>query len=128
MPQVTIRRPFGELDLCGQLRLEPQQFFISSLVKAHWVRFRSGRFANGQTVDRQPLEPARHFTANLWHKPVPHLGGVEEPFALVISDYQSIRRIPRRVAANNDLLPPVDLVLEPCAGFRSLARKANPCA
>ena len=31
MPQVPIRCPFGELDLCAKLRLYHTQFFISSL-------------------------------------------------------------------------------------------------
>jgi hypothetical protein len=47
MPQVTVRRPFGELDLCDQLRFEPHTVF-HFLVKAHWVRFFTGRLANGQ--------------------------------------------------------------------------------
>lgn len=37
---------------CG---LSHRQFFISSLVKAHWVRFRSGRLANGQLSSCSPL-------------------------------------------------------------------------
>jgi hypothetical protein len=44
---VTIRRPFGELDLGDQLSLSHKQLFISSLVKAHWFRLRSGSLANG---------------------------------------------------------------------------------
>jgi CYTH domain-containing protein len=30
------------------LGLSQTQFFISALVKAHWIRFLSGRLANGQ--------------------------------------------------------------------------------
>src|SRR5262249_59989956 len=37
---------------CG---LSHTQFFISSLVKAHWVRFFSGRLANGQVSISKPL-------------------------------------------------------------------------
>ena len=32
MSQVPIRRPFGELDLCDQLRFEPHTFFTSTLM------------------------------------------------------------------------------------------------
>ena len=45
VPQVTIWCPFRKLDLCDHT-----QFFISSLVKAHIVRFFSGRLANGQEL------------------------------------------------------------------------------
>src|SRR4029453_10492949 len=35
--------------------LSHTQFFISSLVKAHWVRFFSGRLVNGQVSISKPL-------------------------------------------------------------------------
>jgi len=76
MSQVTIRRPFGELDLGDQLRFELQQFFISSSVKAHWVRFFSGRLPNGQVSVASPLNLVAHVTSKLRYKPVPHLRGV----------------------------------------------------
>ena len=50
------------------------------------------------------------------HKAVSHLGSVKEPLALVISDYQRIKRITGRVTADDKLLSPVDLILDPCAG------------
>ena len=55
MSQVTVRRPFGELDLCDQLGFEPHAVFHLFLVKAHWVRFFSGIFANGQLSISNPL-------------------------------------------------------------------------
>jgi Protein of unknown function (DUF3309) len=56
---VTIRRPLGELDLSTSSGFSHTQFFISSLVKAHWVRFFSGRLANGQLVF--------HFHIETWY-------------------------------------------------------------
>jgi hypothetical protein len=47
MPQVTIQCPFDELDLGDQLRFEPHAV-LHLFVKAHWVRFRSGKLASGQ--------------------------------------------------------------------------------
>ena len=123
MSQVTIRRPFGELDLCDQLRFEPHTVFHLFLGQGPLGPFLLGQVGKRAGVDLQSLEPARHLTANLRHKAVPHLGGVEEPLALVIADDQRIKRIPRRVAADNKLLPTVDLVLDPCAG--SLAGLVN---
>jgi hypothetical protein len=55
MSQVTVRRPLRELDLCNQLRFKPHSFFISSFVKAHWVRFRSGKLASGQASICAPM-------------------------------------------------------------------------
>lgn len=114
MPHVTIRRPLGELDLGDQLRFQPHAVFHlfpgqSPLGPLPQVGERAG-------VDLQPLELARHLTPDKRHKPVSHLGSVQKPLALVIADYQRIKRIPRRVAADDKLLPPVDLVFDPCAG------------
>jgi hypothetical protein len=51
----------------------------------------------------------------LRHESVPHLGGVEKPFALVIADNQSVEWIVGSVATYDELLAPVDLVLDPRA-------------
>ena len=52
MPQMTIRRPFGELDLGDQLGFEPDTVFHFFPHKAHWVRFFSERIIKTGSVDR----------------------------------------------------------------------------
>jgi hypothetical protein len=71
MSQVTIRRPSVNSIWATSWGLSHTQFFISSLIKAHCVRFFSGRLANGARVDLQCVELACDFTADKWHKPVP---------------------------------------------------------
>ncbi|HXV78241.1 MAG TPA: hypothetical protein VEG60_00025 [Candidatus Binatia bacterium] len=67
------------------------------------------------SVDLQPLKLGCHVTPELRHEAVSHLGGIKKLLALVIADYQRVKRIPRSVAPDDKLLPPVDLVLDPCA-------------
>ena len=116
MPQVTIRRPFGELDLCDQLRLEPHTIFHFFLSQGPLGTLLLGQISKWASVDFQSLEFACHFTADKGHKAVSHLGSVEEPIALVIPDDYCIKRITWSVAPDDKLLAPVDLVLDPCAG------------
>ena len=43
------------------------QFFISSLVKTHCIRFFSGRLANGQVSISSPLNLLATSSADKWH-------------------------------------------------------------
>jgi hypothetical protein len=99
MPQVTIRRPFDKLDLGNQLRFEPHTVFHLFLGQGSLRAFFLRQVCKRASVDLQSFEPIRNLTANKWHKPISHLGGIEELLALVIADYQCIKRISRRVAA-----------------------------
>jgi hypothetical protein len=116
MPQVTIRRPFGELDLGDQVRLEPHAVFHLFLGQGPLRPLLLRQVSKRASVDHQTLEPTRHFPANLRHEPISHLGGIKKPVGVVVADDQRVKRITRCVAANDELLPPVDLVLDPCAG------------
>src|SRR5262245_28406463 len=116
MSQVTIWRPFSELDLGNQLGFEPHTVFHFFFGQGPLCPFLLGQIGKWASVDLQPREPARHFTPNKRHKTVSHLGGIEKPLTLVVADYQRIKRIAWRVATDHKLLPSVDLVLDPCTG------------
>src|SRR5882724_5873867 len=73
MPQVIVQRPLGELDLCNQLRFKPHTVFHLFLGQSPLGSLFLRQVGKRASVDFQPLEPARHFTANLRHKAVPHL-------------------------------------------------------
>jgi hypothetical protein len=88
MPQVTIRRPFGELDLRDQLRFKPYTVLHLFLGQGPLDSLFLRQVCKRASVDLQSFELARHLPAKLRHKPVPHLGGIEEPVALIITDYQ----------------------------------------
>jgi hypothetical protein len=113
MSQVTVRRPFGELDLCDQLRFEPHTVLHLFLGQSPLRAFLLRQISKRTGVDFQTFEPACNLTADKRHKAVSHLGTIEKPLALVIADYQGVDGIARRVAADNKLLSPVDSVLDP---------------
>ena len=51
MPQVTVGRPFGEIDLSDKLWFQPPALFhLIRAVSAHSVRRFSGRFGEGTLV------------------------------------------------------------------------------
>src|SRR5262245_35425368 len=116
MPQVTVWRPLGELDLCHELGPKPDAVLHLFLSQSPLGALFLGQIAKRAGVGLQSLEPGCDFTAKLRHKAVSYLGGVEEFLTLVIADYQGVKRISGRVSADDKLLPPVDLVLDPCAG------------
>jgi hypothetical protein len=59
VPKMRVGRPFGKFDLRATTSgLTHLQFFISSFVNAHCVRFFSGRLANGQVAISPPLSLA----------------------------------------------------------------------
>jgi hypothetical protein len=126
MPQVTIRRPLCKLDLRNQLRSEPHTVFLSSLVNAHCVRFFSGRLANGQVSVSNPLNLLATSRRTSGTKSFLTLGGIEKPVALVVADYQSIKRISWRVPADHELLSRVDPVFNPSAGSLPGLRSGLP--
>jgi hypothetical protein len=51
MSQVTIRRPFGELDLGNKLRFEPNTVFISCLGQGPLCPFPLGQVSKRAGVD-----------------------------------------------------------------------------
>src|SRR4030095_6866005 len=116
MSQVTIRRPFGELDLRDQLRLEPHTVFHFFLDQSPLRALSLGQVSKRASVDLKPLEPLRHFTAKLRHKPISDFGDIQKSLALVIANDQCVKRIARSVTADHKLLSLVDLVLDPCPG------------
>ena len=76
------------------------QFFISSFVKAHCVRLRSGRFANGQVAISSPLSLAAT-ARRLWDKAVSHLARVQQCAVLVVPDDDGIYGVPGNVSADH---------------------------
>lgn len=87
---MTIRRPFRELDLGDQLGFEPYTVFHLFLSQGPLSPLLLRQIGKRASVDLQSFEPGRHFTADKGHKPVPHLGCIQKPFALVIPDDQRI--------------------------------------
>ena len=59
MPQVTIQRPFGELDLCNQLRFEPHtifhRFFRQSPLPSFFLKQISKRTIINRDLEQQVL-------------------------------------------------------------------------
>jgi hypothetical protein len=51
MSQVTLRRPFGEMDLCDELRLEPHTVFHLLLGQSPLRSIPLGQIGKGTSVD-----------------------------------------------------------------------------
>src|SRR5262249_21665849 len=120
MPQVTVRRPLCKLDLCDELGPKPYAVLHLFLSQSPLGSLFLGQVAKRAGVDLQPFEFPRHLAAKLRHKAVSHLGGTEKFPVFVIAHDQRVEWVAWSVAADHQLLPQVDLVLDPCAG--SLAR------
>src|ERR1041385_2612844 len=106
MAQVTVRRPFDELDLRDQLRPKPDALCHILFRKRMWTFLYLGQIYKGTAVDLESNEPPEHITAKARHEPVLYFLRVIEPAVFaVIADYQCVKRIsPESVAANYELL------------------------
>src|SRR5262245_13272707 len=116
MPQVPVWRPLCKLDLRNELGPKPHAVLHLFLSQSPLGALFLGQIGKWTCIGLQPFEFPRYLTPNQRHKPVPYFGGIKEPHALVIANDQRVKGIPWSVTADHQLLPPVDLVLDPCAG------------
>jgi hypothetical protein len=90
MSQVTVRRPFNELDLCHQLGFKPNAVFHFLPGERMDSTFPLREVHKRACIDLQTLKALGYITAEARNKPVPHLLGVIELSILIIPDDQSI--------------------------------------
>ena len=73
--------------------LSQTQFFISSRVSAHCVRFFSGKLAKRASRRLKFFQFAPHFTPRTLHKPVAHITCKHQLVAFIVVDDYRIQRL-----------------------------------
>ena len=112
---MTVRRPLVELDLRHELRLEPAALFHLLRRERPLRAFLLRQVGEGALLSRPAIQTLKDLTADVGHKSVSHLGDEVQPCSVVASHDQRIERMAARVTADNELLRPMNLVLEPRA-------------
>src|SRR5918995_5149260 len=112
MPEMSVRRPLRKFDLSTSSDRSQIQFFISSYVSAHCVRFFSGKFANGQAAVSSPFS-LLHTSRLSAAQTLSHLDRKHQLVAVLVANDQRIQRVVWRVAADCFV---DSFVLEPSAG------------
>jgi hypothetical protein len=120
MTQVAVRRPFGKVKLSNHLRFKPDAVLHLFPRQRPWVRFFSGRLANGQASIPRCFSFAHTSRLSRGTKPFAYLTDKDELVAFVVADDQRVQRVVWGVAANNKCLRLVNLELELCTA--ALAR------
>src|SRR4051794_1531324 len=126
---MSIGCPFSEFDLGNEKRFDPNATFHffprERPLRAPFFR----QVVKWAGVGLEALESPRDITAHMRYEPVAHLGDVNQPVTVVISDDEGIKRTSGSIAADDKLLPLIELVFNPgAAPFSRLIFRVSPFA
>src|SRR6185369_10654952 len=113
MAEMPVGRPLVEPDLRDDLGLEPADVFHLLFRDRTLARVALGEIRERACGLLQRLEPTVQLGAEPWRKAVAHLVEEDEPAALVNADKQRFERIADLVAADDALLPGLELQFPP---------------
>ena len=117
---MAVSGPLGKLDLCDERRPNPSAIFHFLPGERPWPASFLRQIRKRASANFQRFECLENLPARMWDKTISYLRGKMEPVTFVITDDEGIKRIARRIAADDEFLRAVHLVLDPVAA--ALAR------
>jgi hypothetical protein len=119
MAKVAFRRPFDELEVPHELRLEPPTFhhFRGRQTCAPTTSLFLGQICEGAFLDFQRLHLLEQFRSRCGREATAVPGGIDQAVAFVVRDDQCIEILERRrVSGDNELPSLIDAHFPPSTG------------
>src|ERR1700739_1275754 len=115
MSEMTVRRPFTELNLRYQLRLDPHAVFHLLPCQCPHGALLLRKVNERTGINLQPFEALKHFLAGVRDKAIADLRIIVKFTVLVVTEDDGVKRVVWNVPAYDELLPFVDSVFQPHA-------------